>query len=163
VTFDSLEYRKTLANFASSVCIVSTIIEDIKYGITISSFSSLSLSPPLILFCIGKDSKKYQYFVQTKMIAISILNANQKDISNNFSRNNHKYFDKIDFTIGSFSKCPIIKDALSFLECIIEKQYEGGDHTIFIAKVINHGRLNNLSPLIYFRSNYFDINQNVED
>jgi flavin reductase (DIM6/NTAB) family NADH-FMN oxidoreductase RutF len=111
----------------------------------------------MILFCLGKYSKKYQYFQDTKMIAVSVLNSNQKKLSNNFSRNHDNYWDGIDLILGKQSKCPIIKDSLSFLECIIEAKYDGGDHTIFTAKVINHGKSNDLSPLIHFRSSYWEL------
>ncbi len=158
MSINSLEFRKTLANLASSVCIISTVFEEEIHGITISSFTSLSLDPPMILFCLGKHSKKYQYFQDTKLVGVSILNSSQDYLSNNFSRNHENYWDSVDIMLGEQSKCPIIKDSLGFLECGIEAKYDGGDHTIFTAKVINHGKLNDLNPLIHFRSGYWAIN-----
>ena len=146
-------FKNTLSKFATGITIVATQNNSILYGKTINSFSSLSLSPPLILFSLDKKSSKLNIFNGSKHVSINILSENQKFISNNFAKKNPNW-SKIEYKILKNGN-PIIKNCVSNLDCKIIDKIKKGDHIIFICKV-NHVLNNNkLKPLIYYNSKYF--------
>ncbi len=146
-------FKKTLATFATGITVVTTKKNSVLYGKTINSFSSLSLSPPLVLFSLDKKSSKLSIFIKSKKITINILSRKQKLISNNFAKKNPKW-DEIEFDILKNGN-PIIKNCVSNLDCEIINKIEKGDHIIFICKVLHVLNNNELKPLIYYNSKYF--------
>ena len=147
-------FKKTLSTFATGITVVTTKNNSILYGKTINSFSSLSLSPPLILFSLDKKSSKLNIFKDSKIVSINILSKNQKSICNNFAKKKPNW-NKIEYNILK-NRNPIIKNCVSNLDCKIIEKIKKGDHIIFICKVSQVLNNNKLKPLIYFNSKYFD-------
>ena len=145
-------FKKTLSKFVTGITVVATTKNSIFYGKTINSFSSLSLSPPLVLFSLDTKSSKLNIFKNSNTVSINILSKNQKNISNNFAKKNPDWKD-VDYEILNNGN-PIIKNCLSNLDCIITNKIKKGDHIIFICKVINVSIDEKLKPLIYFNSRY---------
>ena len=145
-------FKKTLSKFATGITVVATNKNSILYGKTINSFSSLSLSPPLVLFSLDIKSSKLNIFKNSNSISINILSNNQKNISNNFAKKNPDWND-VEFDILKNGN-PIIKNCVSNLDCRITNKIKKGDHIIFICKVINVSINDKLNPLIYFNSRY---------
>ena len=145
-------FKKTLSKFVTGITVIATTKNSILYGKTINSFSSLSLSPPLVLFSLDIKSSKLNIFRNTKKISINILSNKQKKISNNFAIKKPKW-NGTKYNIGK-SGIPIIKDCVANLDCKIINKIKKGDHIIFICKVINVSSNNKLKPLIYFNSKY---------
>ena len=145
-------FKKTLSKFVTGITVIATTKNSILYGKTINSFSSLSLSPPLVLFSLDMKSSKLNIFRNTEKISINILSNKQKKISDNFAKNKPKW-NGIKFNIGK-NGIPIIKDCVANLDCKIINKIKKGDHIIFICKVINVSSNNKLKPLIYFNSKY---------
>tara|TARA_Y100001970_G_C14194357_1_gene837204 strand:+ start:379 stop:846 length:468 start_codon:yes stop_codon:yes gene_type:complete len=146
-------FKNTLSQFSTGVTVISIKSEKKIIGKTVNSFSSLSLSPPLVLFSLDKKSSSISNFKKTKYLSINFLNKNQKHISINFAKKNSKW-NNTDFFYTQFHT-PIIKGCLANLECIIEKLIPMGDHIIFICKVINIlNNSNKVKPLIYYNTNY---------
>jgi flavin reductase (DIM6/NTAB) family NADH-FMN oxidoreductase RutF len=149
------EFKKSLGRFASGVTLITYRDESFLSGITVSSFTSLSLDPPLILFNIHKTSSSHDKLLASKGFAVHILSSEQESISNQFSspktdRNeilkslNPKYIEDI----------PVLESSLSYLVCSNHKTYEGGDHTIFVG-LVNHSHTNeDKSPLLYYNKGY---------
>ncbi len=146
-------FKKTLSTFATGITVVTTKYNSILYGKTINSFSSLSLSPPLVLFSLDKKSSKLEIFKQSKTITINILSINQQIISDNFARKNPDW-NEIEYDIIKNGN-PIIKNCVSNLDCKIIDKLKKGDHIIFICKVLHVINNNKLKPLIYYNSKYF--------
>ena len=146
-------FKKTLSKFATGVTVVTTCKDSILYGKTINSFSSLSLSPPLILFSLDIKSSKLSIFQNSNTVSINVLSRNQKKISNNFAKKSPNW-DGIEYSLIKNGN-PIIKDCLSNLNCKIIDKIKKGDHIIFICKVMEVSSNDKLKPLIYFNSNYF--------
>ena len=145
-------FKKTLSKFATGVTVVATSKDSISYGKTINSFSSLSLSPPLVLFSLDLKSSKLNIFKNSKTVSINILSKNQKNISNNFAKKQPEWLG-VEYDLLKNGN-PIIKNCLSNLDCKIINKIQKGDHLIFICKVINVLVNDNLKPLIYFNSKY---------
>ena len=147
-------FKNTLSKFSTGITVVATNKSSILYGKTINSFSSLSLSPPLVLFSLDIKSSKLNIFKNSKLISINILSKNQKTISNNFAKNNPNW-NKTEYNILKNGN-PIIKNCVSNLDCKIIEKIKKGDHIIFICKVLQVLNNNKLKPLTYFNSKYFD-------
>ena len=150
---NSQKYKKALSKFSTGITVIATNKNSVLYGKTINSFSSLSLSPPLILFSLDVKSSKLKIFKNTKLISINVLSKKQKFISDNFAKNIPDW-GKIDYELLK-SGTPIIKNCLSNLDCKILDKIKKGDHIIFICKVLKVMISDKLKPLIYFNSKYF--------
>ncbi len=157
---DEISFKESLGCFATGVSVITTLAKiekkDEYHGITINSLTSLSLSPPLILFSIAKDSQKYKHFIKAKNFTVNILSEKQLALSRYFAYSHTDKFNNIDYIIGN-NLCPILNGALAFIECTNYKRYNGGDHTIIIGKVTNLKKISEDKPLIYFRSQYKDL------
>lgn len=146
-------FKKALSKFATGITVVATNKKSILYGKTINSFSSLSLSPPLVLFSLDIKSSKLNIFKNSNTVSINILSKYQKNISNNFAQKNPDWKNIEYDTLKNGN--PIIKKCVSNLDCEITNKIKKGDHIIFICKIINISVDNKLKPLIYFNSKYF--------
>ena len=146
-------FKKTLSAFATGITVVATKHNSILYGKTINSFSSLSLSPPLVLFSLDNQSSKLNIFKKSETITINILSKNQKLISSNFAKKNPDWKD-IEYDLLKNGN-PIIKNCVSNLDCRIIEKIQKGDHLIFICKVSKVIYSEKLKPLIYYNSKYF--------
>ena len=146
-------FKKTLSTFATGITVVTTKHNSILYGKTINSFSSLSLSPPLVLFSLDKKSSKLKIFQKSKTVSINILSSKQEMISNNFAKKNPTW-KEINYEVLKNGN-PIIKNCVSNLDCKIENKIKKGDHIIFICKVLQVLNNNQLKPLIYYNSKYY--------
>ena len=145
-------FKKTLSKFATGITVVATNRNSLLYGKTINSFSSISLSPPLVLFSLDIKSSKLNVFKNSDSVTINILSKKQKNISNNFAKKNPEW-DIVEHEILKNGN-PIIKNCVSNLDCKIINKIKKGDHIIFICKVINISINDELEPLIYFNSRY---------
>ena len=146
-------FKKTLSTFTTGITVVATNHNSTLYGKTINSFSSLSLSPPLVLFSLDKKSSKLNIFKESKTVSINILSKNQELISNNFAKKNPSW-NEIEYDILK-NENPIIKNCVSNLDCKIIDKIKKGDHIIFICKVLQVLNNTKLKPLVYYNSEYF--------
>ena len=146
-------FKKTLSTFATGITVVTTKYNSMLYGKTINSFSSLSLSPPLVLFSLDKKSSKLEIFKHSKKITINILSKKQQIISNNFAKKNPDWKDIAYVSLKNGN--PIIKNCVSNLDCKIIDKIKKGDHIIFICQVSQVMNNDKLKPLLYYNSKYF--------
>ena len=145
-------FKNTLSKFATGITIVATNKDSTLYGKTINSFSSLSLSPPLVLFSLDKKSSKLSIFDKSKLLTINILSKKQKLISDNFAKQTPDW-KNIQFYLTK-DGMPILKNCVSNLKCQVIDKITKGDHIIFICKVTNILSDEKLKPLLYFDSKY---------
>ena len=149
---DEAAFKLALSHFASGVTVVTTEHSGRPYGMTVASFASLSLRPPLVLICIEKSVKTHDAIAAARKFGVSILGAEQAEISSRFATRAEDKFAGIDLDRGALG-VPLIAGALTTLECALRDQLPGGDHSIFIGEVVGaHTR--DGTPLIYFRSGY---------
>ena len=153
---DDVHFKLAMSHFASGVTIVSTAHEGRLYGMTVASFASLSLQPPLVLVCIERSVKTHDAIAAAGKFGVSILSSEQTDISSKFASRSDDKFTGVDLVPGELDapfSVPLIKGALTAIECRLYDRVPGGDHTIFIGEVMKiHTREGN--PLLYFRSGY---------
>ena len=123
-------YKEALSQFATGVTIVTCGSEQGPVGITVNSFTSVSLNPPLVLWSAAKDSKRHDYFANSNHFAIHVLKKQQIDLCSAFVKPTQG-FEEIDWQYNSHG-VPIINDCLALFECSFYYKHEGGDHTIFL-------------------------------
>lgn len=154
MSVDPREFRNALGNFATGVTIVTTMSEDREpVGLTANSFSSVSLDPPLVLFCLDRGSYSFAHFQASTHFVVNILSAEQKDISNHFAKAAVDKWHDVSFDICGVG-CPAFSDALAVFECETQDIHEAGDHIIIIGKVESFRRRDDGEPLLYFRGRY---------
>lgn len=153
-TFDQREYRKCLGSFATGVTIVTTQGPAGKLaGMTVNSFSSVSLDPPLILWSAAVTANSLPLFEQSQAFVINILGAEQRTLSDQFSKSNSDKWLGVRYRT-SRSGCPVLDGALASLHCDKIEMKRAGDHYIFIGHVRDIERGNEADPLIFFNGRY---------
>lgn len=154
MTIDSRLFRSALSRFASGVCVVTTTSEDAGLvGVTISSFCSLSLIPPMVLFCLGKDSSSIAAFLAAQRFAVNVLAEDQRSLSDNFASLRPNKFVDIDYQRSPLGNI-ILQGCLVAIECARPGVYEGGDHLIIPGLVENIVLGQDKPPLLWFRGAY---------
>lgn len=129
------DFRRTLGSFATGVTVVSALAADgTPIGMTISSFNSVSLDPPLILWSLALTSPNIEAFRQTRHYAINVLSASQQNLSDRFASKTGNRFAGLHTQPG-LDGIPLIEDCCAWFECSHEAQYPGGDHLIFVGRV----------------------------
>ena len=145
-------FKKVLSKFSTGITVIGVNIDGINIGKTVNSFSSISISPPLVLFSLDLKASSLNKFKKSKFFSINILGDSQNVISNIFAKKNPKW-EKINYEFGEF-KTPIIKNCLANLECKNIQLLIKGDHIVFICEVLNASFKDKIKPLVYFDSNY---------
>jgi len=149
---DDADFRLAMSHFASGVTVVTTSHGGHQYGMTVASFASLSLHPPLVLVCIERSVKTHDAIAASGKYGVSILSSAQADISSKFASRSDDKFNGVEIVAGE-NGVPLIAGALTSIECRLYDRVLGGDHTIFIGEVEKiHTREGD--PLLYFRSGY---------
>jgi flavin reductase (DIM6/NTAB) family NADH-FMN oxidoreductase RutF len=146
------EYRAVMRNLVSGVTIVTTELDGQPYGMTATSFTSVSLEPMLVQVCLEKDSRTHHAVKGSRDMAINILAAGQEQIARQFAAPGSTGFDNCEIAAGE-TGLPLIAGAIGHLECRVVQEFEGGDHTIFLAEVAA-GKAGEGTPLVHFRGDY---------
>lgn len=147
--------RAAMRQVASPVVVITTISGEGMRGMTASSFTSVSLQPPLISFNVAKDTQMHLALEETECFAVHVLSANQTDLSQHFAvphLSSEEQFKHIACHIEE--TLPILEDTLAVLICKPFAQHEAGDHTLFLGEVIRIGHLQEGNPLLYFQRHY---------
>lgn len=152
--------KKCLSTFSTGITVVTAKNNNDFFGITINSFTSLSLEPYLILFNLHIHSSKLPYFFTHSTFIVNILSAKQKNLSNIFCKTQEKFPTKDYFL---YQDLPVLKDSLSFLLCKTKTIYKEGDHRIIVAYNLHcEELLSNEEALLYFKSQYCNVS-NIGD
>jgi flavin reductase (DIM6/NTAB) family NADH-FMN oxidoreductase RutF len=149
---DQTLFRQVLGHFPSGVTVVTTANEGRLAGLTVSSFSSLSLRPPLVLVCIDHRAGSHDAIAAAGKFAVNILAEGQEYLSRRFASDESE-----KFTVGTYELSPLglplLTGALAQIECSLHSALPGGDHTIFVGEV-QAARCRDARPLLYYRSGY---------
>jgi flavin reductase (DIM6/NTAB) family NADH-FMN oxidoreductase RutF len=158
MSVDSRSFRKALGCFASGVTVVTTLTPEghEPVGVTVSAFSSLSLEPPLVLFCLGSQNFHLESFRSFGHFGINVLAETQKDLSIRFAGKSPDKWQGVAWETWD-SGVPLLAGCVANLECKLEAVQDGGDHQIVIGRVIRLKSSEGGSPLIYFRGAYMDL------
>lgn len=151
--FDPRALRQALGHFATGIAVVTARGEDEEnIGMTMTSFNSVSLDPPLVLFSVARSAFSLPAMLAAKSYAINLLDDAQQHISDRFARASSDKWADVEHRPGLHG-APLIKDALAHFECAPYASHDGGDHVIFLARVIRFSASTG-EPLIFFRGRY---------
>ena len=157
VRVESRAFRDALSRFASGVCVLTTVGEDGRpVGVTISAFASLSLEPPLILFCIGKQSANLSVWLTGTEFSVNVLSEGQALLSETFASQCMDKFLGIAGEVGA-NGCFRPAGCLVSLECRRTIAYDEGDHHIVVGRVERVVFGEAAGPLLRFRGAYVRI------
>ncbi len=130
-------------------------------GITASSFSSVSLDPPLVLFSLNRNAHSLAAFLSSQHFAVNVLRQDQEQVSNQFAQALGKKWEGVEYITWD-SGCPILTNALASFECKIRHTYQGGDHVILVGEVLKIIAAPEGDPLLFFRGRYRQIAPTAE-
>ena len=155
-SFNEREFRDALSHFATGVAIVTANSGGHLLGSTISSFNSVSLAPPLVLFSIARSALALQLWQQVENYGVTVLAEHQSDLSNRFAKSG---FDKWkDLRLDKMQNgAPLLPDWLAYFECAPYARHDGGDHEIFVGRVLDfryRPQAAEARPLVFFKGKY---------
>jgi len=157
--FDARAFRQTVGHFATGVTVVAAEVDGDVRGMTANAFTSLSLDPPLVLFCCGKSAHMSQAIRHTNRFSINMLADNQQDVSTYFA-GGWKEPAPPPFSFIAWDGAHRLDGCIAALSCAVETILEGGDHWIVVGRVQSLHRSDaGHAPLLFFRGRYGRLNE----
>ncbi len=145
---DPAIFRSALRRFVTGVTVITTRCSDaVAAGVTVSSFNTLSLDPPLILWSLALASPSLEIFRASTRFAVNILAENQSNVAMQFAKPAKDKFLNIE-TAPGLGAVPLIAGSVAHLECLVEQRYPGGDHELIIGRIVRAATTER-TPLVY--------------
>lgn len=151
---DARKFRNALGWFTTGVAVVTTCSDgEPPLGITINSFSSVSLDPPLVLWCLDKKSDTLPIFEKAAHFTVNVLREEHREVSSRLARKGDHSLADVEL-VDADSGCPSLKEALAHFECEVEARHDAGDHVIMVGRVLKFDHAEEGRPLLYHRGGY---------
>jgi flavin reductase (DIM6/NTAB) family NADH-FMN oxidoreductase RutF len=149
----SAEFRRACGRFATGVAI-ATVLDGrgTPHGLTVSSFTSASLDPPLILICLGHRVSAIDAFRASPHFGINVLAGDQRDLAERFARTAQDRFDGLNWRRGK-TGVPLLPGVLAAIECAVRQRIAAGDHDVFVGEMVG-ACVAAGAPLVHFASHY---------
>ncbi|MFD1152537.1 flavin reductase family protein [Saccharothrix hoggarensis] len=148
--------REVMSRFATGITVLTAGGEH-AHGMTANSFTSVSLEPPLVLCCVSRVARMHSAIVEAGSYAVSVLGADQRDVARHFADwrrpGGLAQFDAVDWTPGPRTGAPLLGGALAWLECALDSVHVGGDHSIFVGRVLASSGTGG-DPLLFYGGDY---------
>lgn len=152
--FDVRDFRRTLGQFPTGVTVITTRADDGEpIGVTASSFNSVSVDPPLVLWSVDRSAYSANIFDRAEHFAVNVLASNQMDISNRFAGRGEDKYAGIDYSNG-IGGSPLLSGCAAQFQCKTWAKYDGGDHIIIVGEVLAYTREETVSPLVFSQGSY---------
>jgi len=159
--FDTLQFRHALSQFATGVTVITgKLADDTLFGVTINSFNSVSLDPPLVLFSIANTARSLRSFLEAPGFAVNVLRKDQKRLASRFARQGIDKWAGVDYEPGRFG-APLLPGTMAAFDCLHYAQYEGGDHLIIVGRVVAMEHDVEGDPLLFYRGRYCAIGEEI--
>jgi len=147
------QMREVLGHFASGVTVLTAVTPDGPIGFTCQSFSSLSLEPPLVVFAPGRSSTTWPRLRDLGRFCINVLAEGQDDVSQNFALSGGDKFAGVRWTASAHGS-PVLDGVVAWIDAALWAEYDGGDHTLVAARVLDLGADDDRRPLLFHRGAY---------
>lgn len=159
MSFDERSFRDALGQFATGVCVVCAPSQQGEpVGMTINSFASVSLDPPLVLWSLQNDSHSYDVFARAKHYSLNVLASHQQALSNHYAQQgNHRL--QAQHLASDEADRWVMSETLASFHCQQHATMEAGDHLIIIGRVVAFETRSDLSPLLFHGGNYCQLPQ----
>ena len=153
---DTRKLREVLGRFPTGVTVVATRdTGGAPIGVTVNSFTSVSLDPPLVLFCLGRKARCFAEFAGARAFSVNILGDDQRELSTRFASSPVDWAG-VDTQMWE-TRAPILSHAAAAIDCRVEARHDGGDHQIIIGRVVAMATLSEKAPLVYYRGAYVEL------
>lgn len=147
------EFRDIAGTFATGVTVVTAMNTEGKpIGMTVNSFTSLSLDPPLVLVTVDLKTSLYDDFMTTKAFAVNILSADEQDVSMTFASKGVDRFEHVTYHTD-VTNSPVLDGGIGYFDCEVYDRIACGDHVMVVGKVVG-GQTQDGAPLLFFRGKY---------
>ena len=151
---NSRAFRDALGHFATGVAVITARNgAGAAFGLTINSFASVSLEPPLVLWSLDKGSDRFPALMEATHFVVNILGGESRALSQRLSKKGEMGLTGEDLAAGKHG-VPVLKQAIAHFDCSVEQRVDAGDHVIFIGRVHDHGHRAHGDPLLYYRGRY---------
>lgn len=149
------EFRATLGRFTTGVVAVTALqeSESAPVGLVVNSFTSVSLNPALVLFCIAKNSTSWPQVRTAERFCVNILGEHQQELSRRLATSGVDKFRGVGWT-STRSGTPVLDGAIGWLECSVEAEHEAGDHEVIVSRVHRLSSREGGAPLVFYRGSY---------
>lgn len=152
--------REVMGQFATGVTVL-TAAGELAHGMTANAVTSVSLEPPMVLCCVSRAARMHDAIVAAGSYAVTMLASEQKDLAKYFADWRRPagitQFDSVDWTPGPKTGAPLLDGALAWLECELAEVYEGGDHSIFLGRVVASSRGTAQESLVFYGGGYHQV------
>jgi flavin reductase (DIM6/NTAB) family NADH-FMN oxidoreductase RutF len=151
---DRQEFRKAMGCYATGITVITSLSAASKpVGMTVNSFNSVSLDPPLVLFSLDRKATHFADFMAASYFGVNILAEEQQPLSRVFSTQGIDRWEGVAYERWETGS-PILPGTLASFDCVTEARHDGGDHIIFIGRVLRLGFAPEGTPLLYYRGKY---------
>lgn len=150
--FDGGRFREVLAHLPTGVTIITAHTPEGPTGLAANSFTSVSLDPPLILFCPAKSSSTWPLIRDAGKFCVNVMAGHHRDLVGQFARKGAERFAGVDYE--SHDEGPVLTEAVAWLTCRIQSETDAGDHTIVVAEVTRLDAVSDRHPLVFLRGRY---------
>lgn len=154
---DQVPLRQVMGRFATGVTVL-TAAGDRCHGMTANAFTSVSLDPPLVLCCVAHTARMHEAITAERFFAVSVLSAGQEDQARYFADRTRPagpaQFDAVDWLPGPRTGAPLLSGALAWLECEVAEVHQGGDHSVFLGRVLSSTRGSEGPALVFFNGGF---------
>lgn len=164
MTLDPEQLRHAMRAWTTGVTIVTALYDGQHYGMTVNSFTSISLEPPLISVTLKKLTHTHELVEKSGEFAVTILAAHQGELSDRFAGKHPEVKDRFEGveTETLFLKTPLIKEGLAYFNCRVTHAITVGENTLFVAEVVEARGEGEGDPLVYHNRKYWGINAKAE-
>lgn len=157
--FSQATFRGVMSRFASGVALVCARNAGVVHGLTVSSFCSVSLDPPLVLVCLRREGQCHDFIVRAGSFTVNVLGAGQVDAARRFadaSLSPEQRFGDLPHA-PAVTGAPVLRDAIAWVDCRVENVYPGGDHSIIVGQVLMAGQNGPESALVTYGRQYLPV------
>jgi flavin reductase (DIM6/NTAB) family NADH-FMN oxidoreductase RutF len=152
-TFDPLRLRQVFGAFPTGVTAVAALIDEHPMGLAASSFTSVSLDPPLVSICIAHSSRTWPVLSQAPRLGVSVLSAEQEAVGRQLAAKDADRFDELSWRVTA-DRAVLIEQASAWLDCSIDQQVRAGDHDIIVLRVHDLDSVTDRMPLVFHASRF---------
>ena len=149
----AVEFRRTMAEFASGVTVVTAVHADEPVGFACQSFSSVSLEPPLVLFCVDRRSRSWRGIRAARRFCVNVLAEDQAELCRRFGSSRGSRFDGLEWTLSAWDT-PSLNGVLARIHADVHSVHPEGDHDVVVGKVVAMERPRSGSPMVFFRGRF---------
>ncbi len=154
MSFDSRRFRDALGEFVTGITLVTTVSrEGEPIAVTVNSFNSVSLDPPLVLFSLARSASRFDDFMEAESFVVNILAGEHEALSTHFARPGNAVMEAAQTRTGA-GGLPRLSGAVASFECRVDARHDGGDHVILVGRVGDMSVREGAEPLVYHRGSY---------